>query len=137
MPHDDQLKAQAALFEQALDTPVTDQALDFLSRAALLLRIADDDVDTIKPVIHSAAGRDAARLEFDQLSDDHLAELRERVCHHWSLNLNLAVRVLWHTANVLGFQATSLDPKHVALVAASYLSRDIEDVYDELAAATK
>ena len=42
---------------------------------------------------------------------------------------------MWHAANVLGFQATSLDPKHVALVAAMFLSRDAEDVLDELVAA--
>jgi len=39
---------------------------------------------------------------------------------------------MFHAANVLGFQADSLDPKHVAIVAATYFSRSPDDVYAEL-----
>jgi len=52
---------------------------------------------------------------------------------HWSLNLNLAVRSLWHAAETRGFKGDSIDPKHVALTAATYFSRDTEALIDELA----
>jgi hypothetical protein len=51
---------------------------------------------------------------------------------HWSLNVNLAVRKLWHAAEMLGFQADTLDPKHVAMTAATHLSRDPLEVLGEI-----
>jgi hypothetical protein len=59
-------------------------------------------------------------------------EVTKIVTQHWSLNVNLAVRRLWHAAQVLGYQAQTLDPQYVALVAATYLSRTPDDVIDEL-----
>src|SRR3954454_6095191 len=112
---DDRLAAQAQLYDAAIDTPVTTSALDLLCRAEMLTRISPD-LDDVKPIVHSAAGHQAARREWDQLSDDDRAEVLEIISQHWSLNLNLAIRKMWHAASVLGFQADSLDPKHVALV---------------------
>lgn len=135
-PNADRLAAQAALYDQALDCEVTDHAVDFLCRSHMLQRISDD-IDTIKPFLHTDAGRAAARREYDQLSDDERTELLKVMAEHYSLNLNLAVRKVWHAANVLGFNGTTLDPKHVAMVAVMFLSRTPEEVYDELAEVAK
>jgi hypothetical protein len=124
------LKAQEELYEQVLDSPVTTHAVDFLARAHLLTQIAD--LETAKEFIHKPEGSEAARREWDDLNDDDRKGITELVAKHWSLNVNLAVRRLWHAAEVLGFQADTLDPKHVALVAAIYLSRTPEDVLEEL-----
>ena len=62
------------------------------------------------------------------------AQLHKLIGQHWTLNLNLAVRKLWHAAIVLGFQPDTLDPKHVAMTAATYLSRTPSDVLSELTA---
>src|SRR5215211_200141 len=88
----ERLAAQSALYDEALDTDVTAHALDFLARAQLLLRIASDQPEAAYPVVHSPAGREAARREFDQLTDDERDELKRTVAQHWSLNVNLAVR---------------------------------------------
>jgi hypothetical protein len=80
---------------------------------------------------------EAARREFDQLSEDARDELRKVVGQHWSLNVNLAVRKLWHAATVLGFKPDTLDPQHVAMLAATYLSREPDDVFAELTKATE
>ena len=139
-PHDDdlahgrELKAQETLYEEVRDSPVTAHAVDFLARAHLLTEIAD--LETAKEFIHSDAGREAARREWDDLTDDDRKEITIVVAKHWSLNVNLAVRRLWHAAAVLGFQPDTLDPKHVAMVAATYLSRPPEDVFKELTRAT-
>jgi hypothetical protein len=104
--------------------------VDFLARAHLLTQIAD--LETATEFIHKPEGSEAARREWDDLNDDDRKGITELVAKHWSLNVNLAVRRLWHAAEVLGFQADTLDPKHVALVAAIYLSRTPEDVLEEL-----
>ena len=116
-------------------TPVTEHALDFLCRARCS---PNHDRARHRPAggPHHA-GHQAARREWDQLSDDDRAEVLAVISQHWSLNLNLAVRKMFHAASVLGFQADRLDPKHVAIVAASYLSRSPADVYDELAGIAK
>jgi hypothetical protein len=133
----ERLAAQSALYDATLETDVTERAMDFLARASLLLRITRDDVEATKPVLHSPGGREAARREFDQLTDDERDEIKQTIGQHWSLNVNLAVRRLWHAAEVLGFHADSLDPQLVAMVAATYFSRAPEDVYDELVVAAK
>jgi hypothetical protein len=69
-PDEQRLAAQAALYDEVLDTQITTHVVDFLVRTQMLLRIADQQVDTVRPVLHSDAGREAARTEYDQLSDD-------------------------------------------------------------------
>src|SRR3954447_12723503 len=130
--HGERLAAQAALYDAAFDTEMTDHALDFMARSQLLLRITSDNEDAAGQFIHTDAGRVAARREYDQLSDDDREELKRVIAHHWSLNLNLAVRRMWHAANVLGFKGDTLDPKYVAMLAAIYISRSPDDVYAEL-----
>lgn len=127
-----ELKAQEALYDEVLDSNVTTHAVDFLARAHLLTEIAD--IDTAKHFIHKPEGSEAARREWDDMDDEGRTEVTELVAQHWSLNVNLAVRRLWHAAKVLGFQPDTLDPKHVAMVAATYLSRPPEDVLKELTA---
>src|SRR5215207_4005021 len=119
------LDAQRALYNDVLD---------YLCRTQLLLRIADDH-DTVRSVLYTDAGRQAALREYEQLSDADLKELHETVAQHWSLNVNLAVRKLWHAAEVLGFQAGTLDPQLVAMTAATYFSMAAEDLVAELEAA--
>jgi hypothetical protein len=131
-PAPDHLKAMAKLYDKAIDSEVTSHALDFLCRAQLLLDIASDDPETAKSFIHTDAGRAAALREYKELTDDDREELHKAISQHWSLNLNLAVRKLWHDAHVLGFQPDSLDPKHVAMTAATYLSRTPRDVLNEM-----
>ncbi len=128
-----QLAAQAELYEAALDSPVTATAVDFLARAHLLTDITGDDLEAAREAIHTEAGKVAAKREHDALSDEERAKLTNAVAQHWSLNVNLAVRRMWHAATVLGFQPDTLDPKHIAMVAAMYLSRPPREVYDELA----
>jgi hypothetical protein len=130
--HGERLAAQAALYDAAFDTELTDHALDFMARSQLLLRITNDNEETAGQFIDTDAGRVAAHREYDQLSDEQREELKRVIANHWSVNLNLAVRRMWHAAGVLGFKADTLDPKYVAMLAAIYISRDPEDVYDEL-----
>jgi hypothetical protein len=130
--HGERLAAQAALYDAAFDTEMTDHALDFMARSQLLLRITNDNEDTAGQFIHTDAGRVAAHREYEQLSDDDREELKRVIAHHWSLNLNLAVRRMWHAASVLGFKADTLDPKYVAMLAAIYISRSPDDVFAEL-----
>jgi len=129
---DERLTAQSALYDATLGTDVTDRALDFLARSLLLLRITRDDVEATKPVLHSPGGREAARREFDQLTDDERDEIKQTIGQHWSLNVNLAVRRLWHAAEVLGFHPDSLDPQLVAMTAATYFSLAADDLVDQL-----
>jgi hypothetical protein len=136
-PEDDRLAAQSALYDEVINSPVTDHAIDFLCRTKMLLRITDDQHEPVLPVLHTAAGRQAALREYKQLSDDEHAELLELVSQHWSLNVNLAVRKMWHAAEVLGFRGDTLDPKHVAMVAATYFSLDTDDLIDQLEQLTK
>jgi hypothetical protein len=127
-----ELKAQEALYDEVLDSNVTTYAVDFLARAHLLTEIAD--METARVFIHKPEGAEACRREWDDLTDEGRSEITGLVAKHWSLNVNLAVRRLWHAAKVLGFQPDTLDPKHVAMVAATYLSRPPEDVLKELTA---
>ena len=129
----EQLKAMEALYAEVMDSDVTIHALDFLCRVQLLLDITGDDTAAAKAVVHADAGRLAAKREFDGLGVDDRRELVRSVGQHWSLNVSLAVRKLWHAASVLGFQPDTLDAKYVALVAATYLSRSPRDVLDEIA----
>jgi hypothetical protein len=94
--------------------------------------ISGDDTDAAKNVIHTPAGREASSREYDELSDDERRELLETIAQHWCLNVNLAVRKLWHAACVLGFQPDTLDPKHVATTAGMYMSRNPGDVLAEM-----
>ena len=122
------------LYDEVLDSDVTRHAVDFLARARLLLDIAGSDLAAAAAVIHAPAGLEATRSEYDQLSDEDRHELHQEVGQHWSLNVNLAVRKLWHAASVLRFRPDTMDPKHVALVAATYFSRDADDMIAELEA---
>jgi hypothetical protein len=106
------------------------RAVDFLARAHVLTEIAD--IETAKDFIHKPEGTEAVRREWDDMDNEGRKEVTGIVTQHWSLNVNLAVRRLWHAAQVLGYQPATLDPQHVALVAATYLSRPPDDVIDEL-----
>jgi hypothetical protein len=128
----EQLEAMSKLYDEVLDSKVTDHAIEFLCRAQLLLDITGDDLETARGFIHTDAGREAVRREWDDMDDDGRKDITEIVSQHWSLNVNLAVRKLWHAANVLGFQPTTLDPKHVAMTAATYLSRHPTDILNEM-----
>ncbi len=141
-PHDDdleprrqQLAAMSRLYEEAVATDVSLHAVSFLACARLLTDIAGGNQDVARDVIHEPAGLEAAAREYEQLSDDARRALNSQIGEHWNVNINLAIRKLWHAAGVLRFKPTTIDPKHVALVAATYLSRDLDDVAAELEAA--
>ncbi len=141
-PHDDdleprrqQLAAMSRLYEEVIASDVSLHAVSFLACARLLTDIAGDDLNAVKNVIHRPAGFEAAAREYERLADDARRALHEQVGAHWNVNVNLAIRKLWHAAGVLHFQPDTIDPKHVALVAATYLSRDPDDVAAELEAA--
>jgi hypothetical protein len=136
-PEEARLAAQSALYDEVLESPVTSHVVDYLCRTQMLLRIADGEFDTVHSVLYTDAGREAALREYEQLSDDERKEVHETVAQHWSLNVNLAVRKLWHAAEVLGFRGDTLDPKHVAMTAATYFSMPADDLVDELTKATK
>lgn len=129
----EQFAAMSKLYDDAIDTEVSTHAMDFMARAQLLMDIAGDDIEAAKGSIHTGAGREAAMREYDELSDDDRHELLEVVAQHSALNLNLAVRKLWHAANVLGFKPDTLDPMHVAMTAATYLSRSPRELLNEMA----
>ncbi len=130
-----QLASMSRLYDEVLDSDVSVHAVNFLAIARLLCDIAGSDLHAAAAVIHEPAGLEAARSEYEHLTDEDRRELHEQIAEHWSLNVNLAVRKLWHAAAVLNFQPDTLDPKHVAMVAATYLSRDPDDVVAEVEAA--
>ena len=68
-------------------------------------------IATVRSVLHKPAGREAAEREYAQLSEDDQRAVLEVAVKHWSLNLNLAVRNLWHAAETLGFRGDSHRPK--------------------------
>src|SRR5215217_1258007 len=92
------LAAQEKIYNAALDTDVTQLGVDWLARAHLLLEIANDDVDTAKAVVHTAAGKEAAAREFESLDDDKRNALGQYVCLYWGKALKEAVQRLWHAA---------------------------------------
>src|SRR5215218_1345235 len=117
--HDDdlgrRLKAMEDLYSAALDSPVTERAADFIYRAHLLLRIADDDVNAAKEVVHAPAGRRAAAAEFKQLTDEERREISDEVGHAWSVCVRAAVERLWHAATVLEIDPRSMVPGAAAV----------------------
>jgi hypothetical protein len=126
-PHDDELlgaklAAQEKLYNAALESPITEAGVNWLFRAHLLLKIADDDVDAAKEVIHTLAGEEAAKREFDALSDHERASLKEHVGLYWSVCVRSAVERLWHAALVLKFDPTTVDRDYIALTAATLVS---------------
>ena len=136
-PEEGRLAAQKALYDEVMGSPVTEHAVDFLCRSSMLLRITDDEVDAAREFLHSAAGHEAALREYEQLTDDERDDLHKLVSNHWSLNVNVAVRKMWHAAQVLGFRGDTLDPKHVAMTAATYFSMDAEDLVAQLERAAR
>jgi len=116
-----QLKQMQAIFDGAIDTDVTLKAIDFMCRARLLLDIAD--VNVAKDVIHKPGGRKAAEREWAEIPSEKLDAVAREVMDHWAMCTTQAVKRLYHAATVLGFQPDTLDPKHVALTAATYLSQ--------------
>ena len=119
--HGRELKAQEALYEEVLDSTVTEHAVNWLCRAHMLLRISGDTPETARDAIHTPGGVHAATREYRSLSDTERAELHQEIGAAWSFVVGKAVRQLWHAAKVLGFQPDTLDPKHVAMTAATYL----------------
>jgi hypothetical protein len=121
LAHGRELKAQEALYEEVLDCNVTDHAIDWLCRAHMLLRISGDTPETARDAIHTPGGVQAAVREYRGLSETERDEALQEIGATWSFVVGTAVRRLWHAAKVLGFQPDTLDPKHVAMTAATYL----------------
>jgi hypothetical protein len=119
----DQQGPMAELYDKALDSDVTLVALDWLARAHLLLRVAGDDVKAAQDVIHTDAGRVAARSEYDALTDDARNEMGKYVGGVWSACLKEAIGRLWHACAVLEIDPTSMGVDMVALHAATLLSK--------------
>jgi hypothetical protein len=118
-----QLKMKENLYNAAIASPISLLGGDFLYRAQLLLRIADDDLDAAKEVIHQPAGRDAAVAEFANLTEEERKEMGERVGWDWALCVKAAVDRLFHAARVLGVDVNTLDADHIALTAATMLGK--------------
>jgi hypothetical protein len=119
----EKLARMEVLFNEAIDTNVSTHAIDFLPRAHLLLEIADQDTTAAGEAIHTTGGREAAKREWDALAHDEQVAIVQEVTSHWALCTTHAVKRLWHAAEVLGFEPESIDPKHVALTASTYLSK--------------
>ena len=79
----------SALYDAALETVVTTNAIEFLARAQLLLKIAEPDVEAAKEAIHTPAGREAAAREFDALTDAEQVDLVREVTEHWAIVIGL------------------------------------------------
>ncbi len=129
-----QLKQMQAIFDEAIDTDVTLKAIDFMCRARLLIDIAD--VNVAKDVIHKPGGREAAEREWAEIPSEKREAVAQEVMDHWAMCTTQAVKRLYHAAAVLGFQPDTLDPKHVALTAATYLSQratELHETQDEAA----
>ena len=120
----EKLARMEILFNEAIKTDITTHAIDFLCRARLLLRITDHDPHVAKDAIHTAGGYEAASREWDALDQAQRVEIGNEVMDHWATVTTDAVRKLWHAAEVLGFKPDTIDPKHVALTAATYLGSD-------------
>jgi hypothetical protein len=124
LTHGRELKAQEALYEEVLDSNVTDHAVNWLARAHLLLRISGDTPELARDAIYTSGGFEAATREYQGLSDAERAELLKVIGATWAFVVAKAVRQLWHAAKVLWFQPETLDPKHVAMTAATYLGSE-------------
>jgi hypothetical protein len=121
LAHGRERKAQEALYEEALDSTVTEHAINWLCRAHMLLRISGDNMEAAQGTIHSPGGIEAATREYRGLSDTERSELLQEIGDTWAFAVGKAVRTLWHAARVPGFKPDTLDPKHVAMTAATYL----------------
>ena len=120
-------QAMEKLYNEAIDSSVTKHAADFMFRAHLLLRISDQDVEAAKDVIHIDAGREAAWREFQGLSEDERKIIGDEVGYQFSRLVKRAINKLWHACSVLQMDPTTLDPEHVALVAATLLSSKAQE----------
>jgi hypothetical protein len=118
------LAAQAKLYNAALDSDVTVVATNWLCRAYLLTEIAGDNIEAAKDVIHTDAGRDAADREYKSMDDAARNEFLTTIGLHWFVCVKKAVQQLWHACGVLDIDPESLDEDHVALHAATLLSRN-------------
>ncbi len=65
----------------------------------------------------------AARAEFDALTDDERQQLLATVVPDAFGPLAEAIKRMTHACRVLGFDPDSLDPNHVALTAAALIGR--------------
>ena len=117
-----QLKAQEALYNAAVDSPVSERGLEWMFRARLLLRITDHDVHAAGGAIHTPGGHHAARKEFDALPEPERIQLGAEIGEQWAICLKVAVQRLWHACQELEIDPSTLNEDHVALTAATLLS---------------
>jgi len=118
-----QLAAQEQLYNTALESNVTHVATQWLFKAYLLSEIAGDDITAAAAVIHKPEGLEAAHREFDSLTEQERIEVSEFVGLHFGRCLKIAIDWLWHACGVLHIDPEQLDPDHVALHAATLLSK--------------
>jgi hypothetical protein len=76
-----------------------------------------------RDVIHTDAGYEAARREFAQLTEDERREAGTEVDAHWAACLKVALARLWQACDILDIDPTTLNADHVALYAATMLSK--------------
>ncbi len=124
-----QLAAQEDLFNRAVDSDVTHVTIAWLFKALLLSKIAGDDLDAAKHVIHEPEGLEAAHCEFDELTEEERTAVGAFVGTHFGHCLKTAIGRLWHACGVLQIDTAQLDPDYVALHAAT-LIREPEMVPD-------
>jgi hypothetical protein len=125
------LRAMEALYNEVLDSPVTRITTDWLFRAFLLLQISGDDPVAAREVVHTPAGLEAARREFDELPDTDRRAIGRVVGQHWAACVKDAIRRLWHACAVLQIDPASMSADSVALHAATLLSANPPEAPDE------
>lgn len=124
----EKLARMEELFHATINTKVSDQAIEWLATAHLLMRITGDDLDAAKGAISTLPGRKAAAREYDGLEKADRIELLQEVSDYWAIVASVAVRQLWHACEVLGIDPDSLDAEHVGIVAATHLGSKVAEV---------
>jgi hypothetical protein len=118
--HPDHDKMQH-LFDKAIETDVAHHLIDRLALAWLVDRMTDGNLNVALDAFGDPGTRDAARAEYESLDDQERAELLAAIGPDVNEFTSDAIKRLWHSCRILGFDPETLDPKHVMLVAATLI----------------
>jgi hypothetical protein len=123
------------LYNQAMETGPARAALDRLVYCHLLTRLTNGDTETAVSVFTDPGAAEAANRELEGLDDTGRAELAATIVPTFHTALCLAINYLWRACTQLGYDPTTIDAKHVALLASVFLGPDFAHLADKLAAA--
>jgi hypothetical protein len=129
----EQIDRMRELFEQALATGPASAAITRLVYCHLVTRLTNGDTDLARSIFTDPATADAANQELEDLDDEQRAELMATVVPMFNAAQSLAVNHLWSACRQLGYDPTTIDPKHTALLASVFLGPEFTHLEDRLA----